>query len=81
MTVRDLQDMLTDPHLQQTGFFKREQHPTEGPIFGMAPPVRFEITNPALQPAPLLGEHSEEIRRELEGQVETRAHLPFGCAK
>jgi crotonobetainyl-CoA:carnitine CoA-transferase CaiB-like acyl-CoA transferase len=65
MAVRDLQDVLTDPHLQQTGFFKREKHPTEGPIFSMNPPVRFDVTTPPVRHAPLLGEQSEEIRREL----------------
>jgi crotonobetainyl-CoA:carnitine CoA-transferase CaiB-like acyl-CoA transferase len=65
MAVRDLQDVLTDPHLLEAGFFKREDHPTEGPIFSMMPPVRFNVATPPLRPAPLLGQHSQEIRHEL----------------
>jgi crotonobetainyl-CoA:carnitine CoA-transferase CaiB-like acyl-CoA transferase len=62
--VRDLADIMSDPHLMATGFFKRHEHPSEGPYFAMDHPVRF---SPALDSsgrlAPLLGEQSERIRQ------------------
>jgi crotonobetainyl-CoA:carnitine CoA-transferase CaiB-like acyl-CoA transferase len=65
MAVRDLADIMADPHLRQTGFFRREQHPTEGACFAMRPPVRFSARPGApLRPAPLLGEHTQALRAE-----------------
>jgi crotonobetainyl-CoA:carnitine CoA-transferase CaiB-like acyl-CoA transferase len=66
LPVRDLSQMLDDPHLQATGFFKRRTHPTEGDYFEMQPPIRFGAAYQRPQrPAPLLGEHNDEIRAEL----------------
>jgi len=65
MAVRDFQTILEDPHLQQTDFFQHQQHPTEGKIITMRPPVRFGARpNPEMRPAPLLGEHTEALRAE-----------------
>jgi crotonobetainyl-CoA:carnitine CoA-transferase CaiB-like acyl-CoA transferase len=65
MAVRDLADIMQDPHLQQTDFFQRQQHPSEGAYFAMRPPVRFSARPDApLRPAPLLGEHTEQLRAE-----------------
>jgi crotonobetainyl-CoA:carnitine CoA-transferase CaiB-like acyl-CoA transferase len=66
MAVRDLADMLDDPHLRKTGFFTRRTHPTEGDFWEMAPPVNFGA---AALPAPTLarrvGEDTEEIKAGL----------------
>ena len=65
--VNDLEDLFSDPHLTQTGFFRTREHPSEGAYIEMRPPVRFHgITEARPQPAPLLGEHREEIERWLE---------------
>ena len=39
--VRDINDVMEDPHLSETGFFKRRTHPSEGDYFEMEQPVRF----------------------------------------
>ena len=39
--VRDLAEVIDDPHLVATGFFRRRDHPSEGPYLEQAPPVRF----------------------------------------
>jgi crotonobetainyl-CoA:carnitine CoA-transferase CaiB-like acyl-CoA transferase len=67
MAVRDLADMLDDPHLRETGFFTRRHHPTEGDIWEMAAPVRFGAapTTPP-RPAALLGEDTLSILDELD---------------
>jgi crotonobetainyl-CoA:carnitine CoA-transferase CaiB-like acyl-CoA transferase len=65
MAVRDFEAILDDPHLQQTGFFQHQQHPTEGRVIAMRPPVRFSARpDPQLRPAPLLGEHTEALRAD-----------------
>lgn len=66
MAVRDIGDMLTDPHLAATGFFARREHPSEGAFFEMAQPVRFSAA-PAREatPPPAIGEHTEEVRSEV----------------
>jgi crotonobetainyl-CoA:carnitine CoA-transferase CaiB-like acyl-CoA transferase len=66
MAVRDLADMLDDPHLRQTGFFTRRTHPTEGAFWEMAPPVRFGAADlPPPAPARWLGEDTDSVVRDL----------------
>lgn len=62
--VRDLADVMNDPHLQEAGFFRRREHPVEGTYFEQAAPVRFAVSEngkPVSFP-PLAGADSEEIR-------------------
>jgi crotonobetainyl-CoA:carnitine CoA-transferase CaiB-like acyl-CoA transferase len=68
MAVRDFSDIMQDPHLQATNFFEKHTHPTEGTYHAMRPPVRFSAA-PDLQvrDAPLLGEHTEQLRATLLG--------------
>jgi len=66
MAVRDLADMLDDPHLRETGFFTKRTHPTEGDFWEMAPPVSFgavEVAAPA--PARRVGEDTDAVKREV----------------
>ena len=64
--VRDLGEVIDDPHLAATGFFRRRIHPSEGAYFEQAAPVRFgdcpatEVTMPSL-----LGADGEAIRADL----------------
>jgi crotonobetainyl-CoA:carnitine CoA-transferase CaiB-like acyl-CoA transferase len=39
--VRDLGEMLDDPHLQAVGFFNRREHPSEGAYVELRQPVTF----------------------------------------
>ncbi len=60
-----IDELLTDPHLQDVGFFKDEQHPTEGKIRRTKVPNTF--SRGARQDemhAPRLGEHTREILSE-----------------
>ena len=66
MPVRDMADVLEDPHLVQSGFFERREHPSEGTWYDMNRPIKYGSDTPgAHRPPPLLGEHSDEIRAEL----------------
>ena len=58
--VRDIGDILDEPHLVATDFFRRRHHPSEGDYFEMAQPVRFSdsgLADPVFPPR--LGEHGE----------------------
>jgi crotonobetainyl-CoA:carnitine CoA-transferase CaiB-like acyl-CoA transferase len=66
MPVRDLADITSDPHLEAVGFFRTRTHPTEGEYREMQPPIRFAgLAQTEARPAPLLGEHTEQVRAEL----------------
>ncbi|VCU69427.1 Formyl-coenzyme A transferase [Pigmentiphaga humi] len=64
--VRGIADLLDDPHLQSVGFFLSAPHPTEGELRMPGFPARWSATPPSYRrPAPTLGQHTEEILREL----------------
>jgi crotonobetainyl-CoA:carnitine CoA-transferase CaiB-like acyl-CoA transferase len=68
MPACDLADVPDDPHLVATGFFGRRTHPTEGDYLEMRPPVRFGAAyRRRTDGAPGLGQHTEDVRRELTG--------------
>ena len=60
-----IDELLIDPHLTDVGFFKEEQHPSEGKI------KRTRLANTFSggarsneTPAPLMGQHTREILKE-----------------
>ena len=62
MPVTDLDDVIDDPHLRETGFFVRSEHPSEGALFQMRDPVRFgEWNMDEPGDAPTLGQHDGEF--------------------
>lgn len=63
--LNTLDDLIADPHLHATGFFRSEEHPSEGTLRTMAVPSTWSESQPEQRlPAPRLGEHSIEILRE-----------------
>jgi crotonobetainyl-CoA:carnitine CoA-transferase CaiB-like acyl-CoA transferase len=63
--VNPLAELPADEHLAAVDMFPHVDHPTEGSIRVVRPPVRFSDADCALRrPAPWLGEHSREILRE-----------------
>lgn len=66
MRVNDLEELIDDPHLKAVDFLRLKQHPTEGGYYEVRPPVTFSARpDPAIGPAPLLGEHSDAVLREI----------------
>lgn len=64
--VRDLSEVIDDPHLAAVGFFQRRVHPSEGAYFEQAQPVHFAgATQSEARMPPRLDEHGAEIRAEL----------------
>ncbi len=66
--VRDIGDIMDDPHLDAIGFFKRRTHPSEGDYFEMRSPLRFDdYPQPELDHAPTLGQQSDQVRMRTKG--------------
>jgi crotonobetainyl-CoA:carnitine CoA-transferase CaiB-like acyl-CoA transferase len=81
-----IDDLFVDPHLADIGFFEREEHPSEGPIW------RTRVANTFYGgmrkdglPAPRLGEHTRAVlaavgysTKEIEAMVATGAAREAG---
>jgi len=62
-----LDDLQADAHLDAVGLFERYEHPQAGPYFSLRPPVRYSATPANIRRhPPRLGEHTDELRAELE---------------
>src|SRR5262249_58225526 len=64
--VLSLEEVLEDAQIRHNGAVLEREHPAAGRMREPRPPVRFEKTPAeAGRPAPLLGEHSDEVLAEL----------------
>jgi len=64
--MNTLADIVADPHLNATGFFRTLEHPTEGTIRSMAVPSEWSESAPEFRRhAPRLGQHTREVLREV----------------
>jgi crotonobetainyl-CoA:carnitine CoA-transferase CaiB-like acyl-CoA transferase len=65
MIVNSLESLLTDPHLEATGFWQIMDHPTEGTLRLPGIPAAYSKTPASIRRLPpRLGEHGVEILRE-----------------
>jgi crotonobetainyl-CoA:carnitine CoA-transferase CaiB-like acyl-CoA transferase len=63
--VNDLEDLLHDPHLAATGFWRLTEDPGEGTLRLPANPIGLSDSPPSIQRTPpRLGEHTAEVLRE-----------------
>jgi crotonobetainyl-CoA:carnitine CoA-transferase CaiB-like acyl-CoA transferase len=65
-TVLTPTELASDPHARAIGLFEDSVHPVAGRLRQPRHPARFGLTRPPLGgPAPMLGEHTDEILREV----------------
>jgi crotonobetainyl-CoA:carnitine CoA-transferase CaiB-like acyl-CoA transferase len=63
--VLDMKDLPSHPQALSNGTFVERTHPVAGPMREPAPAARFSATPAAVGvPAPLMGEHTDDILRE-----------------
>jgi formyl-CoA transferase len=65
--VLDTGEVLADPHLRERQTIFDLEHPTRGRFSVIGCPVRLSDSPVAASPAPLMGEHTEDILRNLAG--------------
>ena len=64
--VYELDEVFRDPHIASSGLVVRVRHPKLGEVPQLAEPAEVKGSRPfAEQPPPLLGQHTEEVLREL----------------
>jgi formyl-CoA transferase len=64
--VHSVSDVIEDDQVRHLGTFYQVQHPQEGEVWGINPPVFVDGKRPGpMRPPPVLGEHSKEILAEL----------------
>lgn len=74
--MNSLDDILADEHLRAIGYFRMYDHPSEGKIRDVAIPSEWSISQPDLsRHAPLLGEHTVEVLKEVGLDAQTIAEL------
>jgi crotonobetainyl-CoA:carnitine CoA-transferase CaiB-like acyl-CoA transferase len=65
MVVNSPDDLITDPHLVESGYWQTMEHPTEGTLRMTSPPINFERTPAGIRRLPpRLGEHTREVLSE-----------------
>ena len=64
--VATLDDLFESDYLKETGFFRQRQHPAEGAVTVTAIAPEFSASPPAVRRLwPTLGQHTEEVLREI----------------
>lgn len=66
--VLNAPELISDPHLNQRGYFIDVDHPETGPLKHTSLPIRFsKIPVPPNRPAPSLGQHNYKVLSEILG--------------
>jgi crotonobetainyl-CoA:carnitine CoA-transferase CaiB-like acyl-CoA transferase len=68
--VSNAKTIIEDPHLWEAGFLKEMEHPEMGQCLHPNWPIRFSKTPARFDHAPLFGEHTECICRNILGMGE-----------
>ncbi|MBM4443611.1 MAG: formyl-CoA transferase [Candidatus Rokubacteria bacterium] len=63
--VLDTGEVLADPHLRAREMIVEVEHPVRGTYLTVGNPIKLSASSTAIGPAPLLGEHRDEILKEL----------------
>jgi formyl-CoA transferase len=61
----DTGEVLTDPHLREREMIVELDHPVRGKHYTVGNPIKLSASPTKIVPAPLLGQHRQEILKEL----------------
>ena len=62
--IFDTMELTDEPDFERRGIMQTMKHPTAGPFKMPGWPVRFGGRTPEVKPAPLLGQHTNEVLRD-----------------
>ena len=65
--ILSMKEIAAEPSLRETGTVVEVDHPTRGKYLTVGNPIKLSDSPSDVQPSPLLGEHTEEILREVLG--------------
>ncbi|MEM7405665.1 MAG: CoA transferase [Pseudomonadota bacterium] len=69
--VYDTMELYNNPDFENRGIFQRFEHPTRGEFKMPAWPVNMSANDVKLEPAPLLGEHTDEVLKSWLGMSQS----------
>lgn len=79
--VRELDDVINDPHLHATGALHWEQHPQYGEVLAHGSPLVFqESETPAYRPSAVLGADTQEVLESLGGMSKEQIEVLIGSS-
>jgi formyl-CoA transferase len=65
--ILSMKDLAEEPSLRQTGTVVEVDHPTRGPYLTVGNPIKLSDSPAEVERSPLLGEHTDEILKEVIG--------------
>jgi formyl-CoA transferase len=65
--ILSMKEILEEPSLRKTGTVVEVDHPTRGKYFSVGNPIKLSDSPTDVRRSPLLGEHTQEILREVLG--------------
>ncbi|HZA02131.1 MAG TPA: formyl-CoA transferase [Hyphomicrobiaceae bacterium] len=69
--ILSMKEILEEPSLRKTGTVVEVDHPTRGKYFSVGNPIKLSDSPAEVRRSPLLGEHNQEILREVLGYSES----------
>jgi len=80
--VLDIEDLVEDEHLAAVGLFQLQEHPVEGAYRSVRDPVSYDTLSTGLRRhAPIPGQHTQEVLRELDWTDDEIDALAGGSAE
>jgi formyl-CoA transferase len=66
------QDLATDEHVKGRDMWVELDHPQRGKWFNVGMPIKLSASPAVIKRSPTLGEHTQEVLKEVLGYDETR---------